>query len=503
MTLLPLTLSGDAVTRPKAKAGYVSLLFGFQAILGGAAVGLLVTHSSSGLLLIAAAGGLIVAAATFARLEWGLLALVFITYSRVSDVAVAEYGAPSVAKFFVVFLLGIVVLRAVLHGERPTGWVRPAALLAVYGVVGALSLFYAAETDRAQAVLSDYVKDMLIAVLVVVLLQRGRTLRRVVWVLLAVGIFLGTIGVVQYATGSFDNNFLGFGRAGLLHIVGQTNDYRISGPLANPNAFGQILLVIVPLAFDRLWNERSIWLRVLAGWALAVTVLAIVFTFSRGAFLGLVVVIALVFLRHPPRPAIVLLSLVVVLAVAPFIPAEYTSRISSLQEGIPFLGGNVRAEASLRGRTSEMTVGWRMFADHPIIGVGWGNYPAHYQTYSRLLGLDPRRGTRSPHSLYLQVAAETGLLGLAVFGLLLWQMYSGLLKAQRALRAADRTELADIVVAFTIGITGYLTHAVFIHGAYPRFFWLLVGIAFAAPLVARTEAPPGLTDPDHADSYRV
>ena len=101
------------------------------------------------------------------------------------------------------------------------------------------------------------------------------------------------------------------------------------------------------------------------------------------------------------------------------------------------------------------------------------------------------------------MTAETGLLGLAVFGLLLWQMYSGLLKAQRALRAADRAELADIVVAFTIGITGYLTHAVFIHGAYPRFFWLLVGIAFAAPLVARAEAQPGLTDPDHANSYRV
>ena len=80
-----------------------------------------------------------------------------------------------------------------------------------------------------------------------------------------------------------------------------------------------------------------------------------------------------------------------------------------------------------------MIVGLQMFADHPILGVGLGNYPLLYQQYSQRLGIDLRSEIRQAHNLYLEVAAETGLLGLLSFGLLLVVMFWSIWKAHQAL----------------------------------------------------------------------
>ena len=72
-------------------------------------------------------------------------------------------------------------------------------------------------------------------------------------------------------------------------------------------------------------------------------------------------------------------------------------------------------EDAFRGECSENLSALHMFLDHPINGVGLGCYSRHYQEYASRLGMDPRP-RRNPHNLYLQVAAETGSLG--VLGLL-------------------------------------------------------------------------------------
>ena len=76
----------------------------------------------------------------------------------------------------------------------------------------------------------------------------------------------------------------------------------------------------------------------------------------------------------------------------------------------------MRTEVSFRGRMSEYAVGFRMFRDNPVLGIGYDNYAANYLDYSMRIGLDPRRTERSAHSLYLEVLAEQGLLGLLLFG---------------------------------------------------------------------------------------
>ncbi|MBV7337968.1 O-antigen ligase family protein [Chloroflexi bacterium TSY] len=469
-----------------------TLLWTMIALVAGTTSSIIIILTGDPLLIVFGMIGLAILGITLFNTEIALLVLVFMIYARVSDVLYHHHGVPSIAKVYAPLLLLIVVARWFLFKERPLGWERPLIFVVAYVTVGMGSLLFAANQTRAQHDVTQLVKDVLIVVAVVMLLQRGSTLRRVIWTLLSVGIFLGSLSVYQQITGSFDNNFWGFATVQVEHIIGQSNSPRISGPLS-PNFFALVMVVLVPLALERFWNEESIILRILAAWSLTACVLTIVFTFSRGGFLAMGLVLALTMLRYPPKPMVVLITAVVVVLIVPFVPAQYMARMGTMFEALPFVGRDtgpsvVVEEVSFRGRLSEMTVAVQMFADHPLFGVGLGNYNSNYLDYSRGLGLDKRLEARSAHSLYLEVAAETGVVGLLTFGLLLWMAFTSVGQAHRLFQQAELSDYANITSAISIGLIGYFTGSIFLHAAFPRYFWLLLGIAFAIPQVAEHEA---------------
>jgi O-antigen ligase len=292
---------------------------------------------------------------------------------------------------------------------------------------------------------------------------------------------------VQYVTGTFTSDYGGFAHADIRHIVGETNEYRISGPLSS-NYYALVLVVLVPLALDRVWHEKRLALRLLAIWALAVTTLSIVFTFSRGGFIALLVVFFLMLVRIRPRPSVILVTLGLGLLLLPFVPEQYGDRLRTLVTYLPAVGsGEQIEEGAIRGRLSEITVAWRVFSDNPIGGIGYQNFETQYLDYSPQLGLDPRREDRGAHSLYLEVAAETGIVGSIVFGVLLVTLLTTLFVGYRAFHTLGQAELADLSVAMAIGLVGFFTASLFLHSSYPLYFWLFVGIVLAIPNVIRTE----------------
>ena len=95
----------------------------------------------------------------------------------------------------------------------------------------------------------------------------------VVGAIILAGAFMGSISVFQYLTNTFDNAYFGFGNW-ITEVAGQVERSRIAGPFSNPNAYAQTLVVVVPLALDQLWHEHRSLLRLLAAWALAVSVIS-------------------------------------------------------------------------------------------------------------------------------------------------------------------------------------------------------------------------------------
>ncbi len=66
-------------------------------------------------------------------------------------------------------------------------------------------------------------------------------------------------------------------------------------------------------------------------------------------------------------------------------------------------------------------------------------------------------------------------------------MFYGLRQTYLTFTQMGKTNDAEMVMTFLIAVIGYLTAAVFLHSAYPRYFWLLFGIALAISHIGKTE----------------
>lgn len=416
-------------------------------------------------------------------MEIGLLILIFISYIRLSDVLIQFHGWPSIAQPFIALLIIGIIVQWLLFKRPARGWGRAVLLVGAYGLIVFTSLLYAADFSKAANAVGDFFKDGIITVIIVILLRDGPVFRKVLWALLFAGLFMGIISVYQYLTGSFGNEFFGFAQAPYLNIAGETSGNRLSGPIGDPNYYAQLMVVLIPLAFYRLIDEKKAIPKLVAAIALAVIGLTVILTFSRGAFiaLGLIVLVSLFYRR--PKFIEVLVIIVVGIVLLQFMPSTYLNRISTITD--IFKGTQSSDDVSFRGRTSELTAAWLMFVDHPLFGVGVQNYSVYYQKYSRQIGLDPRVEAREPHNLFLQVAAETGIGGMLVFGIVLWTIFSCVLQSWKQLLNAGNKEYADMVFSFALSLVGYLSAALFIHASYPRYFWLLTGIALALPQVVK------------------
>jgi O-antigen ligase len=175
-----------------------------------------------------------------------------------------------------------------------------------------------------------------------------------------------------------------------------------------------------------------------------------------------------------------------------FVP-DYVVRLSTL-EGVTALSTSSSSEGStntpdsaLVGRETENLAALQVFMDHPITGVGPGVYFHDYsRDYANRLGLRYLASERRGHSLYLEMAADTGIIGLSAFLSMVGVAIVMLLRQARAWRNKD-PERAIIASSLLFALVGYLASAMFLHLSYQRFFWAILGLASAAIWILRAD----------------
>ncbi len=462
-----------------------SLLFAILAAVFGIAAGALIITVGNPLYVLVGLAGLLGFVVTLASVEFGLLLLVFITYSRFSDIAVHYYNAPSVAKSFIVLLVIAIFIRWAVANDRPRGLLWPVVMVFAYGLIGFASLYYAPNKEAVIYSLSNYVKDALIALVIVALLKKPQQFRQVIYTLLFTGIFISSFSIHQYVTRNFLSQYGGFAEAEFMNIVGETNDYRLSGPVGDPNFFAQVMVVLVMIGLERFMHDKNLLAKILAGACAVMSALTVVFTFSRGATLALVLSLILYFFIYRLKPLQLVVILALGITVILFAPPTFIERVFSIRDILPSGNGQIdlTADRAIQGRASESLTAWSMLMEHPFSGVGLNNFTTLYQEYAKSLGLAPSAQARAPHNLYLEVAAETGVIGLVVFLLMVGLAFRGVLYARTAFMKAGMRDYAHMVTGFGLGFGGYMLAALFAHAAYPRYFYLLLGIAYALPSI--------------------
>lgn len=445
--------------------------------------------------LLALCGGLATGALVLWRPDLGLLLLTAFVCLNLSQVLVRYHRLPSLLQLLAFpLLLGIVAHRRTPALKRVVDSVATRWLVA-YGLVILFSTTLARDAALADERLAETGKSVAIYLLVATLASSAALVRRAAWSLLACGALLGSLGVAQIATGDFQNDFGGLARVKYAQIYGDVFEPRIAGPLGDPNFYAQALVLLVPLGLSLAMSERAAHRKAIALAGTGLVVGAAALTYSRGGALALAVVLALSLLAWPlsRRRAALATGLVAVL-VALLVPAGFARRLTTLEQVWPGREAVLRPDSSLEKRRLLVGAAWRMFLDHPLAGVGAGNYTVHFESYADEVGgmardYEEPDERHYPHSLYLEIAAETGLVGLVAFGGVIAAGVVSLRRAREAFRRAGDERTAALVQGFAIALFGYLVSSLFLHGHYQRYLWLLLGFASALDALASARAP--------------
>jgi probable O-glycosylation ligase (exosortase A-associated) len=180
--------------------------------------------------------------------------------------------------------------------------------------------------------------------------------------------------------------------------------------------------LIAPLIFAKVLDPTlSMKYRMIFFVCTLCIILCCIYTDSRGGFLGLSAGMFIFTLRIKQRVKALAGFMMLVFLAAPLIPAHYSDRITSI------FAKQEAQDASAALRPVLWQIALRIWQDHPIAGVGLENFSPAKETYSnqdsdivpeQLFGLIFGR-ERYTHGLYPGMIAETGLVGMSLFLLLL------------------------------------------------------------------------------------
>jgi O-antigen ligase len=410
--------------------------------------------------------------------HWPLLAAILLVYSQFPD-RLRWFDADPLLLVTVVTL----ALRALTLGHRFDDMYPAVLAVGLYWLVAATSVAWAPDRARALAALVRLGKDLALFVIVAAAIYDRRMLRRAAWTIVAAGALVTWAPIYQRLSGHYEQELWGFGRTQFAHLWGQVEGYRVSGTLSDSNWFAQSLLPVLALAFGLWWTERRRLAAIGAGWAMVAALGCVMLTYSRGAVVGVAVVFTLLLLLYRPWRRSALALGLVILAVIPFTTEAYVKRLQTFAKFTPRRQAEVVTEPGFKGRVSEMVAGIQMLRDHPLGGIGLGNYETYYRQYAQGIGIDSRED-RPAHSLPIEVAAETGVVGLLAFAALLLTIARRVYMAR--LRAIGRDDLS-LATAVAVALTGYLTTSLFLHDAYVRQLWIVAALAYASTRLTEPE----------------
>ena len=411
-----------------------------------------------GLYVAAAAGVLAVAAALsvlFLRVPWALPALALLCVPARVPVALEGEDANLLVPLYLV-VAGAAGLLAwqLLRGDRRARELGAVAWpLAAFVAWAGLSLLWSGDVrEGAIALLAFFLPFGLLAVAIARLPWSRRGARLVFAQLLAMALAIATIGGYQWWTREiFWNPKVEVGNA-------YAPFYRVNSVFWDPSMYGRFLvLAILAALVVVIAQPRGRDVLLLAA-TIAALWLGLVVSFSQSSFTALVAgVLGAAAFMWGRRWLVGLAAAAAVLV------------------SVGFATPSVRAELqrdldrATSGRSSLVSNGVRVAADHPVGGVGLGGFRRAYADLTGLRGEEPRKA--ASHNTPVTVVAEQGVPGLLLFA---WVLGTALVVA---FRRASRSFAGRASLIVGLALMAIAVHSLF-YDAFIEdpFTWGLLGL---------------------------
>ena len=243
---------------------------------------------------------------------------------------------------------------------------------------------------------------------------------------------------------------------------------RVYSTFGNPNVLGEFLVMMIPLSLAVLWKSKTDGQKFIYAAVFLALAACMIFTWSRGAWLGVMLAGGLFLLITDKRWALLAVFGVMMLPMLLGSDSAIANRILSI--------GNTK-DTSTAYRVSIWQASLTMIRDFWISGIGLGSdaFSMIYPKYA----LAGANFALHSHNLFLQIMVESGMMGIITFLLLviafIRRNLSGLIYSRRSsLRGA-------VAIALTAGILGFLfqglTDNVWYNYKMVLIFWIVLALA--------------------------
>ncbi len=243
---------------------------------------------------------------------------------------------------------------------------------------------------------------------------------------------------------------------------------RVYSTFDNPNVLGQYLVLCIPISIALMWTAKNKLHKLVYLGTTAVMTVCLIFTWSRGSWLGLIIALAIFALLVDRR--LVALGFAGILTLPFIIPQSIAGRIASI--------GDLK-DTSSAYRFSIWIGSIKVIQDYWSSGIGLGS-EAFSRVYPKY-ALSGASYALHAHNLYLQLFVETGVIGIVAFLIIVFLFYRSAISAY--VKAKDKF-LSTLIVSLCAGMSGYLfqglTDNIWYNYRMVLIFWIMLSLTSVA-----------------------
>ena len=351
-------------------------------------------------------------------------------------------------------------------------WTPLVSLLLFFLIATGISSLFAVMPDIAVDKWIQLFKVQIMVFATLMLVNDRKRMHWMVWVI-----------VLSFGLWAVKGGLFTLIKGGAYHVYGPGKSF-----YGDNNQFALVMCMTLPLMRYLQVQARARWLRTALWVLMALTVLSILGTYSRGGLITLLAVLVLLVLRGRKRFGILIVVLMAAPLVFNFLPQHWKTRMAGLSSG------HAEKSESFEGRLQSWEFATNVALHRPLTGGGFGVWASSemWSTYG-----PPGAVQRAIHSIWFQVLGEQGFVGLLFFVSLLILGWRNLSVVKR--RARDDPQkhwLQDLAGFMQVSMVAYVVSGSALPQAYFDFIYQL--LALTVLLRRFAESPATVTAADRA-----
>jgi O-antigen ligase len=250
----------------------------------------------------------------------------------------------------------------------------------------------------------------------------------------------------------------------------------------NSNEFGAFMLAMFPLPLFMIQDEKSKIKKIIFSIIGLIFLLCIIRTRSRGAFVGLIIIIAFFLWENRKKVSLILILLFMLTFAYFHTHYGYWERIATLKSA-----ESIESEHNAYTRIMQSRYALELISLHPITGVGLGNF---IKAKIDLLKLDPESSDTkyASHNTYLDIGSELGIIGLLAFLIIIIASIRYCYSSERYFKTRDDLLFfQNISKSIRIGIIGFAVSIFFLSEEFNSILYQYIAITVALKNIVEKE----------------